>query len=97
MKAQNAKTLIAAVTGLGAVFGAGVVATPASAQGRPPMRRYEPREQHPAIRAALRNLMAARANLQHGAHDFNGHRARALELTNQAIAEAQLALRSDRR
>jgi len=53
-------------------------------------------ERHPEIRAALRHLNAAKASLQKGSHDFGGHREKALDLTNQAIQEAQQALQSDK-
>lgn len=55
------------------------------------------REAHPQIRAALQALENARQHLQRGAHDFGGHRARALQLADQAIQECQAALQYDRR
>ncbi|MGH9355829.1 MAG: hypothetical protein ACRD10_06835 [Terriglobia bacterium] len=55
-----------------------------------------PREAHPEIRMALRALMNARQHLAHGAHDFGGHRAKALELTNSAIEQCRVALHYDR-
>lgn len=54
-------------------------------------------ERHPRIRAAIKALEAARNDLQHAAHDFGGHRARALEVTNGAIEQLRLALACDRR
>lgn len=54
-------------------------------------------ERHPEIRAAMRHLEQARDNLQKGAHDFGGHRAKALEHTNHALEECRLALESDRK
>lgn len=55
-----------------------------------------PAEPHPEIRAALDALQNARNHLAHGAHDFGGHRAQALNLTDQAIRECRAALRYDR-
>jgi len=55
-----------------------------------------PPEPHPQIRIALRALANARNHLAHGAHDFGGHRAKALELTNAAIEQCHLALQEDR-
>lgn len=55
-----------------------------------------PAEPHPEIRAALDALQNARNHLAHGAHDFGGHRAAALNLTDQAIRECRAALRYDR-
>jgi len=53
-------------------------------------------ERHPELRRAMRALINARNALQQGATDFQGHRVKALELTNQAIQEVQTALVSDR-
>ena len=82
---------LAAMIGLG-VMGFGAVS--ASAQAPVPVQMGH-RERHPDIRIALRALMRARAALSHGAHDFSGHREQALDLTNQAIAQAQQALQDD--
>ena len=56
-----------------------------------------PAEHHPEIREAIEALQNARQHLAHGAHDFGGHRANALRLTDQAIQECREALRYDRR
>lgn len=58
-----------------------------------PQRRGE---RHPEIRQAIRHLEQAKASLQKGAHDFSGHREKALDLTNQALQECQQALQSDK-
>jgi hypothetical protein len=63
-------------------------------QPTPPGRRGQ--ERHPALRRAMRALENAKGALQQGATDFQGHRVKALELTNQAIQEVQAALASDR-
>jgi hypothetical protein len=57
----------------------------------------EPQERHPRIRAAIRELNAARQELRTAAHDFCGHRAEALEKTDQAIRQLEFALRCDRK
>jgi hypothetical protein len=72
-------------------------AAPAPKPAPAAMGNPTPAEPHPEIRAALRALQNARAHLQRGAHDFGGHRARALQLTDQAIQECHEALRYDRR
>lgn len=54
-------------------------------------------EPHPEMRMALRSLEDARVRLERSAHDFHGHRAKALALTDRAIEEVHKALRSDRR
>jgi hypothetical protein len=60
-----------------------------------PMQQHRG-ERHPEIRHALVALNRAKNFLQHGAHDFSGHRDKALDLTNQAISECQQALAADR-
>ena len=63
------------------------------AQATQPGRRGQ--ERHPELRRALRALENAKSALQQGAHDFQGHRVKALELTEQAIKEVQAGLASD--
>jgi hypothetical protein len=55
------------------------------------------REAHPEVRAALANLREAREHLQHSAHDFGGHRVAALKSVDEAIREAQICLKYDKR
>jgi hypothetical protein len=50
---------------------------------------------HPSVEAGLRYLQQAEASLASGYHDysdFGGHRQKAQDLTQQAIAETQKAL-----
>ena len=56
-----------------------------------------PPEEHPHIRAAMRELREAREELRTAAHDFCGHRAEAVEKTDQALRQLQAALECDRR
>ena len=49
-------------------------------------------ERHPQIHAAMRALNGASRHLEHAAHDFGGHRAKALELVRQAEGELKQAL-----
>jgi len=53
-------------------------------------------EPHPAIRAAIRSLEAAKRDLQHAAHDFGGHRAAALAAVDAAISQLRIALQYDK-
>jgi len=53
---------------------------PTRANGATPQR-------FPEMRASLRHLEQARDSLQNAAHDFHGHRVKALEHTNKAIEE----------
>jgi endonuclease/exonuclease/phosphatase family metal-dependent hydrolase len=59
--------------------------------------RANRREPHPALRQALRALQQARVALQNADRDFGGHRAHAVDLTDQAIREVQAAIQYDRR
>jgi hypothetical protein len=52
-------------------------------------------EPHPKIRAAVRALQAARADLQAAAHDFKGHRVDAIKAIDAAIVQLNLALQAD--
>jgi F0F1-type ATP synthase membrane subunit b/b' len=47
---------------------------------------------HPRIRAARGHLERAREELQNAAHDYRGHRVKAIEHVNKAIAECDRAL-----
>ncbi|HLG98505.1 MAG TPA: hypothetical protein VKX49_19465 [Bryobacteraceae bacterium] len=68
-----------------------IVSTPRSAMTAPPP------EPHPHIRGAIQELREARRELQTAARDFCGHRAEAVEATNAALRQLQLALDCDRR
>jgi hypothetical protein len=52
-------------------------------------------EPHPKIRAAIRALQAAKADLQAAAHDFKGHRVDAIKAIDAAIVQLNLALQAD--
>ena len=65
----------------------------------PPVQAFgqgKKRERHPEIKRALKNLERAQDNLQKAQHDFAGHREKALDLTQQAIAECKAALAADK-
>lgn len=51
----------------------------------------------PQMGAALRNLKEARENLNRATADKGGHRARALELVNEAIDQVEKGMAYDRR
>jgi hypothetical protein len=52
-------------------------------------------EKHPEMLMAHKRLEAAKDALQKGAHDLAGHREKALDLTDRAIAEVREAIKSD--
>ena len=45
---------------------------------------------HPHITEALESMRAAKHHLETAAHDFHGHRVKAIEHLDQAIHEAEL-------
>ena len=55
-----------------------------------------PRERHPEIRAAQRDLASAKGHLQAAARDFGGHRAKAVEHLDQALRELHMAMDYDK-
>ena len=54
-------------------------------------------ERHPRIRAAANALRSAKRDLEVAAHEYCGHRAEALQATNAALNQLQLALACDSR
>jgi uncharacterized membrane protein len=87
--------LLLPMIGLAAVVGFVLPTSPAAAQPPAPIHRLH-RERHPELRQALRRLQAAQNSLQHAAHDFQGHREKALDLVQQAIEQIKLAIASDK-
>ncbi len=86
---------------LGAVA-AGFVLIPGTVQARPAAGLLRPvylqpdsAERHPHMRAALRQLRAARKQLSESAHDYGGHRVAALGQVDQAINEIEQAFAYD--
>ncbi|HTU01057.1 MAG TPA: hypothetical protein VMG58_04540 [Candidatus Sulfotelmatobacter sp.] len=62
----------------------------------PPQQVPRAGERHPQIRAAMRALTNAERHLQEAAHDYGGHRVKAMELIKQAQEELQAGLAWDR-
>ncbi|HEX3321786.1 MAG TPA: hypothetical protein VHR84_13850 [Terriglobales bacterium] len=54
-------------------------------------------EEQPEMRAALQNLREAQRNLNSASHDKGGHRLKALQLINNAIAEVEQGMQFDNR
>jgi uncharacterized protein involved in copper resistance len=59
--------------------------------------RLERKDRHPAMTAALHQLEKAKEALEKAKRDFDGHRAKALELTKHAIEEVKAGIASDTR
>ncbi|HWW16704.1 MAG TPA: hypothetical protein VN310_18735 [Candidatus Dormibacteraeota bacterium] len=49
-------------------------------------------ERHPHIDEALESMRAAKHHLESAEHDFDGHRAKAVEHLNMAIHEAEICM-----
>lgn len=90
------KTLCAILTA-GALTCA--LSLPVASQDKDQMKpmQGERHEQHPEIRAAVHHLEEAKRNLEKAAHDFGGHRAKALEHVNEALEECNQALNFDKK
>ena len=67
---------------------------PARAQGAARAARAE---QHPRIRAAIKQLEEAKKELQAAPHDFGGHRADAVQAVDKALEQLRLALQYDKK
>ena len=85
-------TLVLILTSLASVGSVALRADPST-----PPAKQERTEHHPAIRAAIRSLEHAKAELQAASHDFGGHRAEALAQCDKAIQQLQLALQFDKK
>lgn len=107
MNVRNTFRTALAAGGLVGLMGIGILPQTTSAQSRVPVkvhpirrviRQRRPRnENHHDIVRALKALGRARQMLTNAKHDFHGYRAHALELTDQAIEQCHLALKSDRK
>lgn len=62
----------------------------------PPKTTVTHAERHPRIRSAIRELEAAKVELQKAPHDFGGHRADAVVAVDRAVAQLRLALQYDK-
>jgi hypothetical protein len=63
----------------------------ASAPAAPAVVAATP-ERHPHIDEALESMRAAKHHLESADHDFDGHRAKAIEHLNMAIHEAEICM-----
>ena len=62
-----------------------------------PPSKSQKGERHPEMKRALHVLGHAKGDLEHAAHNFGGYRAKALELTEQAIQEVKADLAYDKK
>lgn len=53
-------------------------------------------KRHPAMFRAISSLRSAKQDMENAGHDFGGHKKAALEACDKAIAQLELALKSDK-
>jgi len=83
-----------------ALISPGAALPNAQAPANQPPKQAAPakRERHPAIHRAIRQLERAKQILQQeAARDFEGHRAKAVQDIDQALAELHRALEADKK
>ncbi len=89
------KKISAVVLTLGLLSFSPVIST--AAPNPAPAQVLKGKEQHPHIRAAIRELQEARRELETAAHDFGGHRKEAIEAIDNAIKQLREALEYDKK
>jgi hypothetical protein len=101
MKAKIIGLLVATVLMLAAAIttaapaAPGATAVPAAAQPTN-VPAADPAQVHPEIREAIASMRKAKEHMRHAAHDFGGHRAEALRVTDEAIRQLEICLRFDK-
>jgi hypothetical protein len=83
-----------AVAALTAVLTLPLAASPPTKPARPAAGVVQ--EPHPEINAAIRALEVAKLHLQRAAHDFGGHRVKAIRAIDAALVQLRLALKYDK-
>lgn len=86
-------TALVSLALLGAMCASPVITQATTLKAWPALERGE---RHPEIYKAINALEKAREDLRDAAHDYCGHRAEALEATDNALRQLRLALDSDR-
>jgi hypothetical protein len=102
MKGKIVGLLVATVLVLEVAFPAAAPAVPnanafsATAPRPAKAAAAAPAQVHPEIRDAIASLRKAKERMRHAAHDFGGHRAEALRVTDEAIRQLEICLRFDK-
>jgi hypothetical protein len=89
------------------LFGAFILTAPGYAQTLPPSAapaapaaathpHHERGERHPELHKAIRKLKGAKMDLEKAAHDYGGHKVKAIEAIDRALEELRDALQSDK-
>ena len=81
---------------LGTTVSAGVLAQNPSAPIRSFAGKRHRTEKHPELARALKALERAKMDLQKADRDFGGHRAKAQQLTDEAMREVHEAMKFDK-
>ena len=69
----------------------------ASVAVKPVVHREHRMERHPELHKVMRKLRGAKADLEKAAHDYGGHRVKAISAINAALEELKAALESDKK
>jgi len=64
---------------------------------KPVVHREHKAEHHPELRKAMRKLRGAKQDLEKATHDFDGHKAKAIEAIDTAIEEIKAAMDYDKK
>jgi len=87
----TATLLLALAIPVGAA-GPKAAAAPVAAAAAPVPAAAAAPEKHPNIEAALEAMRNAKHHLDDAAHDYHGHRVKAIEHLDQAIHEAEICM-----
>ena len=72
-------------------------AAPAVAAPETAVKPHHEHEHHPELRKAMRRLRDAKRDLEKATHDYDGHKAKAIEAINSALEELKAAVDSDKK
>ena len=87
---------LTAIIGSGAYFSVYAQGTPHAPPTPPVPHEKNEKEPHPEMMRAKKQLQAAKESLQKSAHDYHGHRVKAINLVDQAIKEIDAGIASDK-
>ena len=92
-----ASSFLLAASGLGLYHGGTMGGAPVKAEeAEEAKEEAAPRERHPHIRAAIKELREAKRELERADHDFDGHRTATVKAVEKAIEQLEKAVKHDR-
>ncbi len=71
-------------------------AAPTASAAAPSAVKPVHHDRYPELHHAMHKLRGAKSDLEKAAHDYAGHKAKAIEAINQALEELRAALASDK-